>query len=198
MEKKSTYRSRKALGAIYDEVVKHTFQFRPEWEHSFDKRILERYEFDMSTLTAAREIKAQYDSAIRRLMVQYHVETEYELYTGWVMSNTSISSNYKRQEDLGLEFDVVKQRFREQCCNVAGGSEAPQLDKFVAAMYKVTEEQVNKARNGGDDEPVGHQTETDSSLGIFCYQVCRCMRHAVSHLYISFCVHITLLFSRIG
>ncbi|KID89494.1 suppressor of ascus dominance [Metarhizium guizhouense ARSEF 977] len=163
MEKKSTYRSRKALGALYDEVVKHTFQFRPEWEHSFDKRILERYEFDMSTLTAAREIKAQYDSAIRRLMVQYHVETEYELYTGWVMSNTSISSNYKRQEDLGLEFDVVKQRFREQCCNVAGGSEAPQLDKFVAAMYKVTEEQVNKARNGGDDEPVGYQTETDSS-----------------------------------
>ncbi|EFY93089.1 suppressor of ascus dominance [Metarhizium acridum CQMa 102] len=163
MEKKSTYRSKKALGALYDEVAKHTFQFRPEWGHSFDERILERYEFDKSTLTAAREIKAQYDSAIRRLMVQYHVETEYELYTGWVMSNTSISSNYKRQEDLGLEFDVVKQRFREQCCNVAGGSEAPQLDKFVAAMYKVTEEQVNKARNRGDDEPVSHQNEADPS-----------------------------------
>ncbi|KHN98806.1 suppressor of ascus dominance [Metarhizium album ARSEF 1941] len=162
IEKRSTYWSHKALGALYDEVIKHTFQFRPEWEHSFDKRILDKYEADDDTFTAARAIKAQYDSAIRRLLVQHHVETEFELYTGWVMSSNGITNNYKKQEDVGLEFNVVKQRFREQCCNVAGGSEGPQLDRFVAAMYKVTAEQVEEARIGGVEGSVEYDM-SDSS-----------------------------------
>lgn len=153
MEKRSTYRSNKALGALFDEVVKHSFQFRPEWEDSFDKRILERHELDEPILTAARAVKAQYDAAVGRLLVQYNVETEFELYSSWIMSSIKTSNNYKRQEDVGREFDALKQRFREQCCNLAGGSEAPQLDRFVAAMYKVTEQEVKKALNGNTDGP---------------------------------------------
>ncbi|OAA42703.1 suppressor of ascus dominance [Metarhizium rileyi] len=151
------YRSKKALGGLYDEVIKHTFHFRPNWESSFDKRILETYKLDEDTLTAARTIKAQYDIAMRRLLVRHSVETEFELYTGWVMSSSKIASDYKRQEDLGREFDVLKQRFREQCCNVAGSSDAPQLDKFVVAMYKVTEEQVKAACNGSTRGKVGDE-----------------------------------------
>jgi hypothetical protein len=161
MDKLPDYRSNKVLGAIYDEVKKHPFEFHPNWEHSFDKRVLERYELDNDILAAARVVKAQYDAAVHRLLVQYKLETEFELYTGWTMSKTNVANDYKMQEDLGREFDVLKQRFREQCCNIAGGSEAPQLDKFVAAMYKVTEEEVKKALSGGTDEDV--ETESTNS-----------------------------------
>lgn len=161
MERKSTYHSKKALGAIYDEVAKHSTNFDPSWEHAFDKRITERFEIEEDTLEAAKVIKTQYDISVRRLLAQYEVKTEFELYTSWCMSRPRIGSDFKRQESLGHEYDAVKQRFRDQCYNMLDGNEPEQLDKFVAAMYKVTEEDVKAARK--DEEELANN---DLSNGI--------------------------------
>lgn len=145
MEKRHSYKSEKALGQIFDKVVKKTVQFLPHWEQPFDQRITSRFELDDDTLKAARKIKSQYDISVRRILAQHDVATEFELYTGWAMSRPAIGSDYKRQEDLGREYDALKSRFRELCYDAVGGSDPDKLDRFVAAMYTVTEQEIKIA-----------------------------------------------------
>ncbi|KAL7804459.1 RdRP domain-containing protein [Trichoderma afarasin] len=145
MEKRVCYKSEKALGHIYNRVIKQSIQFRPDWENAFDQRIINRFQLDNAMLKDARKIKVQYDISVRRILLQYNLETEFELYTSWAMSKPSIGSDYKRQEELGKEFDAVKQRFRDACYEAAGGHNEAKIDRFVAAMYKVTEEEIKIA-----------------------------------------------------
>ncbi|KAL6698400.1 RNA dependent RNA polymerase domain-containing protein [Trichoderma pleuroticola] len=145
MEKRASYTSERALGKIYNRVVKQSIQFRPDWENAFDQRIINRFQLDNAMLKDARKIKSQYDISVRRILLQYNLATEFELYTSWAMSKPSIGSDYKRQEELGKEFDAVKQRFRDACFEAAGGHDEAKIDRFVAAMYKVTEEEIKIA-----------------------------------------------------
>ena len=146
MEKRNSYKSEKALGKIFDKVVKKTVQFLPHWEQPFDQRIISRFELDDDTLKAARKIKLQYDISVRRILAQHDLATEFELYTGWAMSKPAIGSDYKRQEDLGREYDALKSRFRELCYDaIGGGGDHDKLDRFVAAMYTVTEQEIKIA-----------------------------------------------------
>ncbi|PTB70536.1 RdRP-domain-containing protein [Trichoderma citrinoviride] len=145
MEKKNSYPSPKVLGDIYDRVKKQSIQFQPDWETAFDRRILNRFELDNAMLKDARRLKSQYDGTVRRILVHHNLDTEFELYTSWAMSKPPIGSEYKRQEDLGKEFDAVKQRFRDACIEAAGGHDEAKIDRFVAAMYKVTEQEVKIA-----------------------------------------------------
>ncbi|RDA91943.1 hypothetical protein CP533_1312 [Ophiocordyceps camponoti-saundersi (nom. inval.)] len=145
MEKRPSYTSRKALGLIYDKLVKQTVRFRPDWEHAFDRRILSKFELDEDTLSKARRLKAEYDISVRRVLTQHGVATEFELYTSWAMSAPAVGTDYKRQEQLSCEFDTLRTRFREQCYEAAGGSDAKRLDRFVAAMYCVTEQETKAA-----------------------------------------------------
>ncbi|KAG5924928.1 hypothetical protein E4U42_004531 [Claviceps africana] len=155
MEKRRSYRSEKALGVMHDMVVKHSPKFDPSWEHAFDRRITQRFETDPNTREAVRAVKLQYDISVRRLLAQYEVGTEFELYTSWCLSKPKIGSDYKRQESLGQEYDALKQRFREQCYNLLERDKSEeQLDRFVAAMYVVTEEEVKAALKDVED-PVG-------------------------------------------
>jgi RNA-dependent RNA polymerase len=145
MEKKQSYISKKALGAVYDRVIKQSIQFRPDWDLAFDQRILNRFQLDNAMLKDARQIKGQYDAAVRRILSQHNLDTEFELYTSWAMSKPAIGSDYKRQEDLGKEFDAIKERFRDVCFEAAGGRDEDKIDKFVAAMYKITEQEIKIA-----------------------------------------------------
>jgi RNA-dependent RNA polymerase len=156
MEKRDYYKSRKALGAIYDRVIKQSIQFRPDWDNAFDKRILNRFQFDTAMLKSARQIKGQYDAAVRRILSHHNLDTEFELYTSWAMSRPAVGSDYKRQEELGREFDAIKDRFRDLCFEAAGGRDENKIDKFVAAMYKITEQEIKIAlfehRRGATNE----------------------------------------------
>ena len=145
MEKKHSYTSRKALGIIYDKDVNRAVQFNPIWDSPFDQRITKRYTLDNEMLKAARKIKTQYDTAIRRLLSQHDLKTEFELWTAFAMSKPAIGSDYKRQEDLGREYDALKHRFRDMCYEAAGGKHTEQVDRFVAAMYTITEEETKIA-----------------------------------------------------
>ncbi|PHH63551.1 hypothetical protein CDD81_5738 [Ophiocordyceps australis] len=148
MEKKNSYQSKKALGVIYDIVVKQAVKFLPDWHHSFDQRILTRFQHKEATLEAARKIKLQYDTAVRRVLAQHGVTTEFELYTSWAMSKPAIGSDYKRQEELGREYMTLKERFQDICYEAADSSVAANFDCFVAAMYKVTEHEMKTALDG--------------------------------------------------
>lgn len=139
---KRSYHSKKALGVLYDRVASVNVDYIPSCEDRFDQRITEKFYFDDGILATARDIKVQYDMAVRRLLKQFCVETEFELYSGWAMTKPSIGSDYKRQEDLGQQFDSLKQRFRETCIAAAGEVGSNGLNRMAAAMYKVTEEDV--------------------------------------------------------
>lgn len=78
------------------------------------------------------------------------------------MSRAVGTTDYKRQEDLGHEYDVLKQRFRDQCYQAAGGKDAEVIDPFVAAMYTVTaqdaelalqERRIEQAEDDGNGMP---------------------------------------------
>lgn len=143
MEKRKKYYSKKALSVIYNKIGKQPIQFQPDWEHAFDQRILTRYPLSDETLASARQVKSQYDTAVRRVLAQQDLSTEFELWTSFAMTRGStVSSDYKRQEELNHAYDALKHRFRELCYEAAGGTSAEKLDPFVAAMYKVTEEEI--------------------------------------------------------
>ncbi|GAO14543.1 hypothetical protein UVI_02032540 [Ustilaginoidea virens] len=156
MEKPSSYRSRKALGVLYDEVVKHAIKFHPDWQHAFDKRVLEKFALGEEVIATAKAIKIQYDISVRRLLAHHNVETEFELYSGWAMSRPNVGSDYKTQEQLGQEFSALKDRFREQCYGEIDAGDAESLDRFVAAMYKVTAEEIRTVLRVEQDMDEGH------------------------------------------
>ncbi|RSM03201.1 hypothetical protein CEP52_007537 [Fusarium oligoseptatum] len=145
MEKKTVYHSNKALGVIYDKVVNKAIQFNPIWDSPFDDRITKKYKLDNEMLKVARRIKSQYDTAVRRLLSQHDLKTEFELWTGFAMSKPAVGTDYKLQESLSHEYDALKYRFRDICYEAAGGKLTDQVDRFVAAMYTVTEEETKIA-----------------------------------------------------
>ncbi|KAH7176576.1 RNA dependent RNA polymerase-domain-containing protein [Dactylonectria macrodidyma] len=147
MDRKNSYHSGKALGVIYDNIVNKSIQFSPIWDSPFDQRIIEHktYAPDSDMLNAARQIKSQYDICVRRILSQHGLDTEFELYTGFAMSKAGIGSDYKRQEELGREYDMLKHKFRDMCYEAAGGKHTGLIDRFVVAMYTVTEEETKTA-----------------------------------------------------
>ncbi|GKT62364.1 RNA-dependent RNA polymerase [Colletotrichum tofieldiae] len=143
MNRRKTYRSSSALGQIYDMIQEQAFN--PLYENKFDSRILNRFTLTDDFLQKARKVKNQYDTSLRRLMSHRDVETEFEAWTGFVLSKPRVGSDYKQQEDIGRESAALKQRFREICYKEAGSRNYDDFAPFVAAMYKVTQEQVNAA-----------------------------------------------------
>lgn len=156
MEKKYSYHSRKALGVIYDKVINKSFQFNPVWGNPFDQRIIKHKTLTPGSdmLDAARQIKSQYDVSVRRILNQHDLKTEFELWTGFAMSKGPIGSDYKRQEELGREYDALKHRFRDMCYGAAGGKHTGLIDCFVVAMYTVTEEETKAALSELNQESI--------------------------------------------
>ncbi|KAJ0123196.1 RNA-dependent RNA polymerase RDP-1 [Diaporthe amygdali] len=154
---KSSYRSTSALGQIYDRIKIE--EFHAAYEKSFDTRILSRYQLEEEILTKASEIKAAYDIAMRRLMGQHEAPvTEFEIWSTFILSKPRVGSDYKLQENVGREVDALKARFRAMCMEAVAGKEQTQtfafansminlekLDRFVAAMYIVTHNEVRAA-----------------------------------------------------
>ncbi|CAK7236296.1 hypothetical protein SCUCBS95973_009559 [Sporothrix curviconia] len=143
--KKRNYRSHTALGQIYDEVQVETFE--PAYDKPFDTRILEHYpDLDVDLLRRARRVKTQYDLALRRAMAQKDIQSEFEMWSGFAMTKPRVGSDYKMAEVIGRLFKIIMTRFRRVCIREAGGSQdLAQLGPFIAAMYRVTFEEVRIA-----------------------------------------------------
>ncbi|KAL8783976.1 MAG: hypothetical protein Q9213_004227 [Squamulea squamosa] len=148
MEKKnrpreSIYESKKVLGQLFDQVER--VDFIPLYDAPFDKRILNAYKADMKMLENAAEVKRQYDAAVRRIMAQHAIASEFEVWTTFVMSHSKASNDYKFHEEIGRIAMSLKDRFRKLCYEKAGGSNFDTLGPFVAAMYTVTADEVGNA-----------------------------------------------------
>lgn len=142
-----TYESKKILGQMYDEVVR--VPFVAAWDLPFDKRILDAFELDSRILALAREVKCEYDEAIRRLMKQHGVKTEFEIWTTFIMNHNQESRDFKIAEELGETVAGLKKQFQDVCYERAGTTalvrDWGKIRLFVAAMYTVTAQEVAQA-----------------------------------------------------
>ncbi|KAK3363573.1 RNA dependent RNA polymerase-domain-containing protein [Lasiosphaeria hispida] len=148
MEKnpRASYNSTTALGQLYDMVKKEVFDVNEGYKLPFDSRVLKRYHLSNDLLKKTRRIKCQYDIAMRRVMGQLEIGTEFEVWTTFVLSKPRTGSSYKLQEKVGQESYTLKKQFRDLCIQEAGGSrEIETFRPFVAAMYQVTWEEVQIA-----------------------------------------------------
>lgn len=144
MERKNSYRSVKVLGQMYDRVTR--VHFTPNYEMPFDARILKHYTLDNDMLKKARHIKSQYDTALKRIMGQMEIRTEFEVLSTFIMSKPLVGTQYKMHETVRRETDALRQQFKAECIQAAGGSrDFKLLAPFVAAMYQITHEEVQIA-----------------------------------------------------
>ncbi|KAL8835144.1 MAG: hypothetical protein Q9170_003449 [Blastenia crenularia] len=141
--KENIYRSKKVLGKLYDQV--ELVHFVPVFDAPFDARILGAYKLSNSSLEDAAILKRQYDAAVRRIMAQHDIKTEFEVWSTFVMDHSKASNDYKFHEEIGRISLALKERFRALCYQKAGGKDFKVLGPFVAAMYTVTNEEVGAA-----------------------------------------------------
>lgn len=159
MERKAmskNYRSHKPVGRIYDRV--NVEKFSPAYDLPFDDRILKRFDLRTEELSKARHVKTKYDTAMRRLMGQHECPvSEFEIWSTFVLSKPRVGTDYKLAEQVGRDVSSLKDRFRIICGETVRGTEQKtsvfsysdidlsELDRFVAAMYVVTHEEVQDA-----------------------------------------------------
>ena len=158
MENRSVkYHSRTALGQLYDRV--ELVDFVPVYDLSFDARILKAFDIDTSVLEIAANIKGEYDAAVRRIMTQHDIATDFEVWSTFVLHHAKQKKDYKFHEEIGQLSTVLKDTFRNRCCIEAGGRDFEKLAPFVAAMYTVTSRQVSEALKDPDlpKERRGHE-----------------------------------------
>jgi RNA-dependent RNA polymerase len=114
--KEQIYVSHKVLGKLYDQVER--IDFVPCFENPFDKRILEAYKLDDQLLEDAAAVKEQYDAAMRRIMAQHDIATEFEVWSTFVLHHANQSKDYKFHEEMGEISSALKDRFRQACYEV--------------------------------------------------------------------------------
>lgn len=141
--KEQIYHSDKILGQLYDKVER--VDFVPQYNAPFDRRILSAYKLENAVLKVARQLKTKYDTAVRRIMAQKEINTEFEVWTTFVMSKPRVGSDYKVQEEMANISGDLKDRFRKVCVDSAGGNDFEHLGPFVAAMYRITWEEMQIA-----------------------------------------------------
>ncbi|KAI1803487.1 RdRP-domain-containing protein [Daldinia bambusicola] len=139
-----SYRSIRILGRLYDQVAQ--VEFKPELDGTFDERILRRYSLKDELLKAVRMIKRQHDKAMRQIMNQHDIETEFEAWSTFMMSKPRLGGEYKRQENMEPVMTNHRERFRNACIKLAGSRDTKVLYPVVAATYRITWEEVQKAQ----------------------------------------------------
>ncbi|KAJ5885149.1 hypothetical protein N7495_009659 [Penicillium taxi] len=166
MEKKhkrpeQIYHSKKILGQLFDAVK--LIDFNPHLSMSFDLRILESKLVPISEryLEFAGELKQDYDNAMRQIMAQYEIKTEFEVWSGFVLDHNFQSSDYKLHESLGRVSSDLRKVFRQLCCDKVEGRTFNELAPLVVAMYRVTHEETMLALANMETEKAAAAGLTD-------------------------------------
>ena len=141
--KDQTYDSKKVLGQLYDHIER--VDFVPAFDMPFDPRILHAYTLDDVTIRRAADLKLEYDAAIRRIMAQYEINTEFEVWSVFVLQHSKVMRDFPLHEEVGRHSQALKDEFRAECHKLAGGSDFQVLAPFVAAMYHVTNDEMQLA-----------------------------------------------------
>lgn len=149
MEKKNgekIYTSRHILGRLYD--MTERIDFHPVYTLEFDDRILNNAKFAVSDrlLRSAKAVKLEYDTSVRRILGQYDIRTEYEIYSTFVLNHKSSGgSDYSFHEEIERVSQSLRERFRSIIYEKVGGKNKLALGSYVVAMYKVTYQEMMAA-----------------------------------------------------
>ncbi|KAK2757339.1 hypothetical protein FQN54_004853 [Arachnomyces sp. PD_36] len=142
--KEAIYTSRKILGQLYDIVER--VDFIPKLDAPFDERILDcGIEVGDDLLATATEMKKGYDEAMRRIMAQHEIKSEFEVWSTFVLNHANMSKDFKFHEELGQISSSLRDGFTQVCYEKAGGRQFDNLAPLAVAMYKVTQEQMAAA-----------------------------------------------------
>lgn len=137
------YQSKKVLGQLYDQVDR--VDFVPIFDKPFDQRVLNAYNVSSEMLKDAAEVKQQYDAAMRRIMAQHDIKTEFEVWSTFVMQHSNDSRDYKFHEEIGNLSQALKDQFRDECRKRAKADIFENMLQFAAAMYVVTAQEMELA-----------------------------------------------------
>ncbi|KAI1436918.1 RNA dependent RNA polymerase-domain-containing protein [Xylaria sp. CBS 124048] len=136
-----SYTSRKILGQLYDVVT--TVEFHPSLKGTFDERIIRRFALPDEMLKKARIVKRQHDRALRQIMNQREIGTEFEVWSTFVLTKPRVGSDYQMQETMGHILATHRERIKNLCFQKIGSHEPDALYRFIAAAYRVTWEEVH-------------------------------------------------------
>lgn len=137
-----SYHSKKILGVLYDKVRK--VDFKPVYGKEFDPRIL-RYQVSKKLLKLARFMKSDYDMNMRRIMAQYDISTEFEVYSTFVLEFTSEKNHYKFHEEIIRAIEALSERFKRAVYDKLKTKDEYTVGIFAAAAYKLTHMEVCQA-----------------------------------------------------
>lgn len=138
------YHSRKILGQLYDAVER--VDFIPSLEMPFEKRIHDcNLEVTEDLVKFSKDLKHEYDTAMRRIMAQHEIKTEFEVWSTFVLSHANMSKDYKFHEELGAISVSLREGYRKQCYDKVGGRSFQLLAPLAVAMYRVTQEEMSEA-----------------------------------------------------
>lgn len=146
MEKdpKVSYQSTSVLGLLYNQV--QLVDFSPLYELKPDDRILKAYDWTggimLDIMQQVKEIKQEYDNSVRRIMAKHSIGTEFEVWSTFVLNHSRDMGDYKFHEEIGNLAESLKTQYKDEIITLAGGSRFHQLEPWVAAMYKVTNEEM--------------------------------------------------------
>ncbi|RJE21572.1 RNA polymerase [Aspergillus sclerotialis] len=149
MEKKGKakfqiYQSKKILGQLYDSV--DHIDYAPSLEMAFDEKILNcQLEVPDELVQFARDLKAEYDSAMRRIMALHEINTEFEVWSTFVLSHANLSNDYKFHETMRDISASLQDSFRRRCYSKVGGHGIERIGPLAVAMYRVTREEMAEA-----------------------------------------------------
>jgi RNA dependent RNA polymerase len=151
-KQKKSYKSDRILGQLYDMVEREDFV--PQVVTTFDHRILEAFNLESDMLEKARNIKAEYDASMKRIMAHHDIKTEFEVWSAFVMNHNREKKDYTFAEELGVLSQSIKDKFHKLCIEAAGGRQFDKLGRFVAAMYTVTADEFESFQMRAKESPV--------------------------------------------
>ena len=141
MEKKGhPYRSHKVLGKLFDAVKK--VDFYPRYDLQFDSRILDAMIPPARAALEVATIKLEYDEALQRIMAQHKIDTEFEVWSTFVLDHSKASRDFKFHEEIGRLSKSLKDQYHQAVVDVAGGSTYEHLAPFAVAAYQLTNKQM--------------------------------------------------------
>lgn len=159
MEKKGkSYKSYRVLGQLYDSVEK--IGFTPNYDLKFDERILNACDTSKELLESLQGIKRDYDSSLNRILTQHSIQTEFELWSTFVLDHSKKSQEYKFHEEVGNLSKVLKEQYYEALCELAGGRDFEHLAPVAVAAYKLTQYQLELAKVEAKTKPEDSVEET--------------------------------------
>lgn len=91
-------------------------------------------------------IKAEYDAGLRRIMAQHDIGTEFEVWSGFVLSHNQASGDYKFHETIGELASSLKERFRAACVDAA--------HDLLSSSGKLVPSQHHKPETAVDETPL--------------------------------------------